>query len=125
MNSFVISLIRTNVPIGVGSLLAWLASTLHVVIDPQSQTVFVVLTVSVASSGWYALARLLEHLWPPLGVLLGVPTTPVYSIGPIAARHLAVTTPADPGQPAAGVPPPAAGWTDETIAAALSYTAQP
>lgn len=79
LSNYVVSLIRTGVPILVGALLAWLASSLHVVIGPSSQAGLVSLCVAVLSAGYYALVRLLERWKPSLGVLLGVPAKPVYS----------------------------------------------
>lgn len=78
LNNYVISLIRTVSPILVGTLLAWAASSLHVVIGPSSQAGLVALCVAVLSAAYYALVRLLERKWPSLGVLLGVPAKPVY-----------------------------------------------
>jgi hypothetical protein len=102
LSNYVISAIRTYVPLGVGVLLTWLASRLHVVIDPSSQAGLVALCVAVLSATYYALARLLEHRWPMLGVLLGVPAKPAYAAlradgahaianvrgGPVDAQHI-------------------------------------
>lgn len=79
MNNLVVSLIRTYVPIGVGLLLTWLASSLHIVVDPSSQPGLVALCVTVVSAGYYALARFLEAKVPALGVLLGAPAKPSYA----------------------------------------------
>lgn len=79
ISNTVISLIRTYVPILVGLLLTWLASSLHVVIDPSSQAGLVALCVAVLSAGYYTLVRLLERKWPQVGVLLGVPSKPQYT----------------------------------------------
>ena len=78
MNPFVISQIRTYVPIAIGALLTWLATTLKIVIDPTSQAGLVALTVGVLSSGYYGLVHLLEQKWPKIGVLLGAAKVPVY-----------------------------------------------
>ena len=68
MNSFIISLIRTYVPVAVGVALTWLASTLHIVIYPSSQAGLVALCVAVLTSAYYLLARFLESKIPALGV---------------------------------------------------------
>lgn len=78
ISNFVISNIRTYVPIGVGLLLTWLASSLHVVIDPSSQAGLVALCVGVLSGLYYTLARLIERKFPQAGVLLGVAAKPTY-----------------------------------------------
>jgi len=79
LSNFVVSLIRTWTPIGVGLALTWLASTLHVVIAPSSQAGLVALCVAVLSAGYYLLARLLERQFPWLGALLGATAKPSYS----------------------------------------------
>lgn len=79
LSNFVTSLIRTYVPIGVGALLAWLATTLGVVIDPSSQAGLVILAVGVLSAAYYWLARILERKWPVLGFLLGAVAKPSYT----------------------------------------------
>lgn len=79
IGNFLLSLIRTYVPIGVGLALTWLASTLKVVIDPSSQAGLVALCVAALSAGYYLLARLLERQFPWLGALLGSTAKPSYS----------------------------------------------
>lgn len=79
LSNYVISAIRTYVPIAAGLLLTWLASSLKIVIDPGSQAGLVALCVAALSTGYYALARLLEGKFPKLGVLLGVPARPTYT----------------------------------------------
>lgn len=78
LSNQIISLIRYYVPVGVGLLLTWLASTLHVVVSPSSQAGLVALCVAVLSSVYYTAVRLLEKRWPDLGVLLGVASQPFY-----------------------------------------------
>lgn len=85
ISNYVISAIRTYVPIGVGLLLTWLASSLHVVIDPSSQAGLVALCVAVLSTAYYALVRLLEKKWPKLGILLGAAVKPTYKAAKKAA----------------------------------------
>lgn len=78
ISNFAISLIRTYVPIGVGFVLTWLASSLRIVVDPSSQAGLVALCVTVLSAAYYFLARLLEKRFPWLGVLLGAVAKPTY-----------------------------------------------
>jgi len=78
LSNFVVSLIRTYVPLAVGFALTWLASSLKVVVDPSSQAGLVALMVAVLSAAYYFLARLLEKQWPWLGVLLGAVAAPKY-----------------------------------------------
>lgn len=90
LSSLVISGIRTGVPIIIGTLLTWLASTLKIVVEPSSQAGLVALCVATLSAAWYALARLLEKKWPAAGWLLGVPDQPTYTTRagrPVTARR--------------------------------------
>lgn len=68
------SLIRTIVPVVVGALGTWLIR-IGVHVDDAALTEVVTAALSAA---YYVLARLLEHRWPRLGVLLGVPRQPTY-----------------------------------------------
>lgn len=82
VSDFILSLIRTYVPIVVGSALVWLATQLDVVIDEQSAAGVVAVAVLVVSAAYYWLARLLESRWSWLSVLLGTPpkvSTPTYT----------------------------------------------
>lgn len=78
LSPFVISQIRTYVPVAVGALLTWLASSLKIVIDPSSQTALVALCTAVLSAVYYLLVRVLEKWQPKLGVFLGVAAKPAY-----------------------------------------------
>ena len=77
INSYVTSLIRTYVPLGIGVLVTWLAS-LGIDIDSTASAALVAGIGAVVAAAWYALARLLEKRWPKLGGLLGVPRAPSY-----------------------------------------------
>jgi len=78
LSDYVTSHIRTLVPIGMGLLLTWIAAQTKIVVDPQTEASLAAVSVAVLSSGYYALARLLEHKWPRLGWLLGAPKKPTY-----------------------------------------------
>ncbi|GGM14409.1 hypothetical protein [Micromonospora yangpuensis] len=80
MHDYLISLIRTAVPVGVGAALAWLASRAGIVLDAESSTGLVAAMVALAIAGYYALVRALETRVPWLGVLLGKPASPVYGL---------------------------------------------
>lgn len=79
MNSFIISQIRTFVPIVVGALVAWLI-TLGIELDAETQTSLVITLTGVIQAVYYFLVRLLEKKWPQVGVLLGVASKPVYTV---------------------------------------------
>jgi hypothetical protein len=55
------SLIRTWVPIGVGAALAWVATSRHIIVPPHASAAVGVFAASVCASGYYGLARALEH----------------------------------------------------------------
>lgn len=109
LSPFVISNIRTLVPVAVGALLTWLASTLKIAIDPNSQAGLVVLAVGVLSGGYYALVHLLEQKWPKIGVLLGVDKVPVYATPPPSGLSVgdAILAPEPTPVAPAAVPPAA------------------
>lgn len=81
LHDYLISLIRTVVPVGIGAVLAWLASQLGIVIDSEASAGLVAAVVAVAIGGYYALVRALEQRWPFFGVLLGKPAAPAYEGG--------------------------------------------
>lgn len=97
------SLIRTWTPILVGALVAWLIS-LGIDVSDEVQAGLVVLLTAVLQGVYYLAARLLERRWPRLTVLLGSTQQPD-SYSPTGTVPTGTVTPADPGQPAAGVPP--------------------
>ncbi|WP_207935865.1 hypothetical protein [Actinomadura sp. KC216] len=78
MNNYILSLVRTYVPIGVGLALTWLARELGIVLDGDTSAMASAVAVALASGAWYALARALEAYWPTFGVLLGSAKAPEY-----------------------------------------------
>jgi hypothetical protein len=64
---YVESLIRTWVPVGLGSLLAWAAVHWHIVVGPRASATIGVIAAGLVVAGYYALARLVERRWPALG----------------------------------------------------------
>ena len=77
MNSFIISQIRTYVPILVGALAAWLL-TKGIELDTDTQAGLIVFLTGLLQGLYYLIVRLLEKRWPKVGVLLGVASKPVY-----------------------------------------------
>lgn len=78
MNDFVIGLIRTYVPIGVGALIAWLV-TLGVNIDAETQAALVIAGTGVLQAVYYTVVRVVAERFPWVGALLGVNKAPTYS----------------------------------------------
>ena len=81
MSDFLIGLIRTWVPIGVGLVVAWL--TAQGILDEEtSKTALINLSATltaVLSGGYYLLVRLLAEWKPGFGILLGVNKAPAYT----------------------------------------------
>lgn len=57
-----ISLIRTGVPILVGSLIAWLATSRHIVVSADASAAVGVFATAICSAAYYGIARLLESV---------------------------------------------------------------
>jgi len=77
LNDFVTSLIRTNVPIVVGALVAWLVSV-GVEVPEGSETPLVVGVTALSIAVYYSAVRWLETRWPAFGYLLGTKVEPKY-----------------------------------------------
>jgi len=81
MSDYILSLIRTWVPIGIGSVLGWLA-THGLGLDPETQAGLIAVLTAVAIGLYYAVVRKLEERWPKVGQFLlglGAAKTPVYA----------------------------------------------
>ena len=73
MKDFVLSLVRTYVPIVVGAALAWLA-TKGIEVDSAAASGLVLGLSGLIMAGYYALARLIEQKAPVVGgLMLGAP----------------------------------------------------
>ena len=78
MTNFFISLVRTYVPIAVGSVISFLVVNYGLVVDESITAQLVAGLTGLIIAGYYLLARLLERKFPALGVLLGSTQKPVY-----------------------------------------------
>lgn len=87
MNDYLVSLIRTYVPIGVGAALTWLALRFGVVIDEQTSLMGIAVFDAVATAAYYAAVRAVERAHPAVGrVLLALGMTgqtPTYEHFPL------------------------------------------
>lgn len=61
----------------VGTVSSYLI-TKGVEVTPELQIQLIGLLTSVISLAYYSLARLLETKYPKLGIMLGIPKTPIY-----------------------------------------------
>jgi uncharacterized membrane protein (DUF441 family) len=78
VSDFTTSVIRTIVPVIVGSVLAWLASR-GIRLDDEAATGLSTFLVAVFTAAYYILIRLVERKYPGAGALLGSPKKPEYS----------------------------------------------
>ena len=77
MTDFILSLIRTVVPIIVGSVVGWLGAR-GIDVEPEAVGALTAGIGALAGAIYYAAARWLEQRWPILGHLLGPAQAPVY-----------------------------------------------
>lgn len=78
MTNFVISLIRTYVPIAVGTLISFLFVQFGLTLDGEIALQLTTGLTGLVIGLYYLVARLLERKFPQLGVLLGSTAKPVY-----------------------------------------------
>lgn len=77
MNQYVVSVIRTWVPIIIGWLISQLL-VLGVVVDSDNSTALTTSVTSIVIGLYYALVRWVETKFPQVGLLLGYIKQPVY-----------------------------------------------
>lgn len=77
------STIRTWVPVGVGSIVTWVAAHWDIVIPKHASSTFVIFSTAAVTAAYYIGARLVEKKWPRVGrILLALGLTkakPVYA----------------------------------------------
>ncbi len=78
MNDYVLSLVRTWVPIGVAWVLTYAAVRWGVVLDEDISGQLATGATAVVAALYYALVRALETRWPWFGKLLGRAKPPAY-----------------------------------------------
>lgn len=86
---YVESLVRTWVPVGIGTVLTWLLSWVaahwhwHIVLSQHASTTVGIVSVGVVTAAYYGLARWVERRWPKAGRVLVslnlVKAKPVYA----------------------------------------------
>lgn len=104
MSDFVVSLVRTTVPVLVGSAIGWLV-TLGITLPEHATDSLTAGIVALSIALYYAGARWLEIRWPAFGYLLGTRAEPTYA--PAVATPETVATVIGPS-----------GWADLGILAA-------
>ena len=78
MSNFVVSLIRTWVPILVGTVIAWVISTGIIDVSADDQARATGAATAAAIGGYYTLIRWIERKYPAAGWLLGSAKPPEY-----------------------------------------------
>lgn len=81
MNDYILSLVRTYVPIGCGLALTWLARELGVVLDEDTGAMASTVAVALVTAAYYAAVRVLEAVDPRIGrvlLALGAGPAPTY-----------------------------------------------
>lgn len=78
MNNFMTSIVRTYVPIVVGSVLSFLAVRYGLAVTPDIENQLVAGLTGLIIAVYYGIVRLLERKFPQVGVLLGSAQKPVY-----------------------------------------------
>ncbi|MFC5188154.1 hypothetical protein [Actinomadura harenae] len=69
-NDYVVSLVRTAVPVGVGTGLAWIAVHFGILVPEDASSGLKLGATAVAIGVYYAGARAVEHRWPRVGRFL-------------------------------------------------------
>lgn len=77
MSDFLVSQIRTHVPVLVGTLISFL-TTLGLDLDVETQAGLIAGLTGVIISLYYLIVRLIEKKFPKVGILLGSTKTPNY-----------------------------------------------
>jgi hypothetical protein len=78
MNSFVTSLIRTYVPVGVGLVVGWVLATFGFEVPKEQVAEVTVWASGAVTALYYLIVRIAERRFPSLGWLLGRPATVRY-----------------------------------------------
>lgn len=79
MSDYLLSLIRTAVPAGVGAVLTYLATRWGIGLDEQTSAQVAAAATAVVTAVYYGLVRALEQRWPWFGKLLGSAKKPLYA----------------------------------------------
>jgi ABC-type spermidine/putrescine transport system permease subunit II len=83
ISNYIISLIRTIVPVAVGAVASWLLTKYAFHVNTSVEGSVTALMTAVVTSGYYASIRFLETKFPkgPWGMFLGHTARPVYISG--------------------------------------------
>lgn len=91
MNDYVVSLIRTWVPVAVGAAITWLATEAGIVLDDNTSAIATTAAVAFVTAVYYAAGRAIEQKWPRVGRIM-------LALGLTGARSVAYQLPRSPAQ---------------------------
>ncbi len=77
-SDYVVSLIRTWVPVGVGAVLAWISTKVGFIVDEDTKNQGILFFTFFLTGLYYAIIRWLERQYPQIGWLLGLAKQPGY-----------------------------------------------
>lgn len=84
------SLIRTLVPVGIGSVLTYINAHWHLVLPAHASSTLIITATAVTVGAYYAAARWVERRWPRIGrwlIALGVTdAAPTYTPPAVTAK---------------------------------------
>ena len=83
MNDYVLSLVRTWVPVGIGAVLSYVAVRWGIVVPEEISTELTVALTGLVIAVYYGLVRALEKRWPWIGRWLigaGAKSKPAYEL---------------------------------------------
>lgn len=82
MSNFIVSTIRTLVPIALGGAATWVARKTGFILNEDIEAQAAVIVTGGVIAAYYVLVHALEQRWPKIGLLLGRDTLPYYDGGP-------------------------------------------
>lgn len=82
LKNYLVSIIRTAVPMLVGAITGWLA-TRHITLDTDALRFLTLFCEGVAGITYYLVVRALEHFNVRFGWLLGYAHMPTYTVSPL------------------------------------------
>lgn len=86
LNDYVLSLIRTFVPVAIGAGLTWAGRRWGIVLPEDLSAQGAMAVTALVIGVYYAVVRALEMRWPIFGKLLGASKPPAYAPVPVPMR---------------------------------------
>ena len=109
MNNLITSMIRTLVPVGIGTFITWIQIHLGVTVDDATSASLIATATGITVGLYYVVVRWLETRFPQIGWLLGLAKAPGYAAAD-----------APPAQPSPGANPDTGQGELRTVAWVLA-----